>query len=63
MAFRDLREFIAALEEAGQLKRVRVPVDPILEVAEITDRVSKRGGPALLFERVKGSALPLVINA
>lgn len=63
MAFRDLREFIAALEEAGQLKRVRVPVDPILEVAEITDRVSKRGGPALLFEQVKGSALPLVINA
>lgn len=63
MAFRDLREFIAALEEAGQLKRIRVPVDPILEVAEITDRVSKRGGPALLFEQVKGSALPLVINA
>jgi len=63
MALRDLREFIAALEEAGELKRVRVPVDPILEVAEITDRVSKRGGPALLFERVKGSALPLVINA
>ncbi|MCI0371177.1 MAG: UbiD family decarboxylase, partial [candidate division NC10 bacterium] len=63
MAFRDLREFIAALEEAGQLMRVRVPVDPILEVAEITDRISKRGGPALLFEQVKGSTVPLLINA
>jgi 4-hydroxy-3-polyprenylbenzoate decarboxylase len=63
MAFRDLREFMAALEEAGQLRRVRVPVDPILEVAEITDRLSKRGGPALLFEQVQGSTMPLLINA
>ncbi|HEV8662960.1 MAG TPA: menaquinone biosynthesis decarboxylase [Candidatus Methylomirabilis sp.] len=63
MAFRDLREFMAALEEAGQLRRVRVPVDPILEVAEITDRLSKRGGPALLFEQVQGSTVPLLINA
>jgi len=63
MAFRDLREFIATLEEAGDLRRIRVPVDPILEVAEITDRVSKREGPALLFEQVKGSTVPLVINA
>ncbi len=63
MAFRDLREFIATLEDAGDLRRIRVPVDPILEVAEITDRISKRGGPALLFEQVKGSTVPLLINA
>ncbi|MBI2080509.1 MAG: UbiD family decarboxylase, partial [candidate division NC10 bacterium] len=63
MALRDLREFIVALEDAGRLRRIRVPVDPILEVAAITDRVSKRGGPALLFEQVKGSAVPLLINA
>ncbi|MBZ5671562.1 MAG: UbiD family decarboxylase, partial [Acidobacteriia bacterium] len=46
-----------------ELRRIPVEVDPILEVAEITDRVSKRGGPALLFERVKGSSMPLLINA
>jgi 4-hydroxy-3-polyprenylbenzoate decarboxylase len=63
MALRDLREFIVALEDAGRLRRIRVPVDPILEVAAITDRVSKRGGPALLFEEVQGSAVPLLINA
>ena len=41
MAFEDLRQWIAALERKGQLKRVQTPVDPILEIAEITDRVSK----------------------
>jgi 4-hydroxy-3-polyprenylbenzoate decarboxylase len=59
LAYNDLREWIAALERAGELKRVRVPVDPILEITDITDRVSKSrkphpGGPALLFESVKG---------
>ncbi len=56
MAYNDLREWIAALERAGELKRVRVEVDPVLEITEITDRVSKSrgGGPALLFEKVKG---------
>ena len=59
MAYNDLREWIAALDRAGELKRVRVPVDPILEITEITDRTSKSrrphpGGPALLFESVKG---------
>ncbi len=59
MAFNDLREWIAALERTGELKRVRAEVDPILEITEITDRVSKSrkphpGGPALLFENVKG---------
>ncbi|MFB3816436.1 MAG: menaquinone biosynthesis decarboxylase [Candidatus Methylomirabilales bacterium] len=63
MAYADLREFIAALERAGELRRIRTAVDPVLEVTEITDRVSKRGGPALLFERPAGAAMPLLINA
>ena len=58
----DLRDFIRRLEESGQITRIPVEVDPILEVAEITDRVSKAIGPALLFENLKGSKLPLLIN-
>ncbi|MSO20646.1 MAG: menaquinone biosynthesis decarboxylase [Acidobacteria bacterium] len=63
MAYEDLREFIAALEKAGELKRISVEVDPVLEITEISDRMVKRGGPALLFENVKGSKLPVLINA
>ena len=63
MAFRDLREFVAALESRGWLKRISAEVDPVLEITEITDRVSKAGGPALLFEKVKGSSMPVLINA
>ena len=62
MAYRDLRDFIGALEKEGELRRIGVEVDPILEVTEITDRVTKAGGPALLFEKPKGSRVPLVIN-
>jgi len=61
LPFDDLRQWIAALDRAGELKRVRAEADPILEIAEITDRVSKSrdkdgraGGPALLFENLKG---------
>ncbi len=67
MAWNDLRDWIERLDKAGELKRIREEVDPVLEIAEITDRVSKfgrrgsaagsqhtPGGPALLFERVKG---------
>ncbi len=61
MPYQDLREWIRAIDRAGELKRVREEVDPILEIAEITDRASKAGkrggkpgGPALLFEKVKG---------
>jgi 4-hydroxy-3-polyprenylbenzoate decarboxylase len=54
MAYTDLREWIAALEKAGELRRIRVECDPILEITEITDRVSKATGPALLFENLKG---------
>ena len=62
MAYRDLREFIAKLEKEGELRRVGVDVDPVLEVTEITDRVTRAGGPALLFEKPKGSRVPLLIN-
>ena len=62
-SYEDLRDFIGRLEKEGELKRIQTEVDPILEIAEITDRVSKRMGPALLFENPKGSAHPLLINA
>ena len=54
MAYDDLRAFIRALEQARELKRITAEVDPILEISEIADRVSKSGGPALLFENVRG---------
>lgn len=56
MAYDDLRQWIAALDRAGELKKIRTEVDPILEITEITDRVSKRGGPALLFQNINGHA-------
>src|SRR5256884_8519662 len=58
----DLRSWIALLEREGELVRVSAEVDPRLEVTEIVDRVVKAGGPALLFENVKGSSHPLLIN-
>jgi 4-hydroxy-3-polyprenylbenzoate decarboxylase len=63
MAYRDLREFIRALEEKGELKRIAVEVDPILEITEFADRAVKSGGPALLFEKPKGYGIPVLINA
>src|ERR671923_159361 len=59
---RDLRDWIARLERAGELARVGAEVDPELEITEINDRIVKAGGPALLFENVKGSERPLLIN-
>ncbi len=81
--FSDLRAFIEALEETGQLVRVREKVSPVLEISAIADRISKtkapaepsnsakmadpknwdRGGPAILFENVEGSDVPVLINA
>src|SRR5438477_2505826 len=58
----DLRAWIAVLEREGELVRVPTEVDPKLEITEIVDRTVKAGGPALLFENVKGSAHPLLIN-
>ncbi len=54
MGYRNLQDFVARLEKAGELVRVKEPVSPYLEITEITDRVSKQGGPALLFENVPG---------
>jgi 4-hydroxy-3-polyprenylbenzoate decarboxylase len=58
----DLRDWIALLEREGELVRVAAEVDPDLEITEIVDRTVKAGGPALLFERPKGSRHPLLIN-
>lgn len=62
MAFKDLRDFLAFIEKKGQLKRISAPVDRDLEITEISDRIMKSGGPALLFENVRGFDVPLVIN-
>ena len=62
MAYRDLREFIRALDEKKELKRIAVEVDPVLEIAEFADRAVKQGGPALLFEKPKGYSIPVLIN-
>src|SRR6186997_3599378 len=58
----DLRDWIALLEREGELVRIAAEVDPHLEITEINDRTVKAGGPALLFENVKGSEHPLLIN-
>src|SRR5258707_13912702 len=63
MAYNDLREFVRALENAGELKRISLEVDLHLEITEFADRSVKTGGPALLFEKVKGSKFPVLINA
>ena len=53
MAFKDLREYIALLEEKKDLRRITVPVSSDLEISQIADRVVKSNGPALLFENVE----------
>jgi len=63
MSFKNLRTFVETLESSGELHRICAQVDPSLEITEIADRVSKSYGPALLFEKVKGSEFPLLINA
>ncbi|MGQ9731355.1 MAG: menaquinone biosynthesis decarboxylase [Candidatus Zipacnadales bacterium] len=63
MAYRNLREFIKTLETAGELRRITAAVSPHLEITEITDRVCKQSGPALLFENVIGHSMPVLMNA
>ena len=63
MAYSDLRDFIAALEKNKELKRIPFEVDPELEITEFADRAVKAGGPALLFEKPKGSKVPVLINS
>ena len=62
MEYRDLRDFIAQLEKDGDLKRISQRVDPNLEITEISDRVLRAGGPALLFEQPGDSSIPLLSN-
>ncbi|GAB1721044.1 MAG: 3-octaprenyl-4hydroxybenzoate decarboxylase [Nitrosospira sp.] len=62
MKYRDLRDFIAQLENRGELKRIAVEIDPHLEMTEICDRVLKAGGPAILFEKPKGHTIPVLGN-
>ena len=60
--FEDLRDYLNALEKRGELKRIKKEVDPVLEMGHIADRIVKQKGPALLFENVKGSNIPVAMN-
>ena len=62
MKYKDLRDFIAQLEQNGQLKRITREIDPYLEMTEISDRTLRAGGPALLFENPKGYTMPVLTN-
>jgi 4-hydroxy-3-polyprenylbenzoate decarboxylase len=62
MQYHDLRDFIARLEQRGELKRIAVEVSPYLEMTEICDRVLKQSGPALLFEKPTGHTIPVLGN-
>ncbi len=62
MAYKDLGDFLRKLEKNGELERVTVEVDPVYEITEITDRTTKAGGPALLFEKPRGHRIPVVTN-
>jgi 4-hydroxy-3-polyprenylbenzoate decarboxylase len=62
MRYADLRDFIAQLEQRGELKRIKAEVSPRLEMTEICDRVLRAGGPALLFERPAGNSMPVLGN-
>ncbi|MEZ0327995.1 MAG: menaquinone biosynthesis decarboxylase [Dissulfuribacterales bacterium] len=63
MAYKDLQEFINLLHKKGELIHIQHTVSPVLEIAEITDRVCKLHGPALLFENVQGCSMPVLMNA
>lgn len=62
LAYQDLPDFLRFLEGKGLLQRIECEVDPVLEITEITERIVKKGGPALYFSKVAGSPYPLVIN-
>ena len=62
MRYTDLRDFIAALEKRGELKRIAIEIDPHLEMTEIADRTLRRGGPAILFEKPRGHSIPVLAN-
>ena len=62
MKYKDLRDFIAQLEQRGLLTRIKQEIDPVLEMTEIADRTLRAGGPALLFENPKGFDIPVLAN-
>ncbi|MDP3162194.1 MAG: UbiD family decarboxylase, partial [Reyranella sp.] len=62
MPFASLRDFIDRLEKAGRLVRVKAPVSPVLEMTEIQTRLLAEKGPAVLFENVTGSDMPVLVN-
>jgi len=62
MKYKDLRDFIAQLEQRGDLKRVKTAIDPRLEMTEICDRLLKQAGPAVLFEQPTGHTIPVLGN-
>ncbi len=62
MKYRDLRDFVAQLEQMGELKRIALEVDPHLEMTEFCDRILKQEGPAILFEKPKGHGMPVLGN-
>ena len=62
MSFKDLRDFIVHLEKEGKLKRISASIDPHYEMTEISDRVLRQGGPALLFENPVGYDMPVLTN-
>ena len=63
MGYKSLQHFVEVLEKKGELVRIKEPVSPFLEITEITDRVNKKYGPALLFENVPGYDMPVLMNA
>ncbi len=62
MKYQDLRDFLSQLEQQGELRRIQAEVDPVLEMTEISDRVLRAGGPALLFENPRGYDVPVLTN-
>jgi len=62
MPYKDIQDFLKQLDRRGELKRIGAELDPYLEIAEVTDRVSKKFGPALLFEKPKGARFPVLTN-
>ncbi|OBS09579.1 4-hydroxy-3-polyprenylbenzoate decarboxylase [Acidihalobacter prosperus] len=62
MKYRDLRDFMRQLESRGELRRIAVEVDPVLEMTEICDRILRTGGPALLFENPRNHQIPVLAN-
>ena len=62
MHYKDLRDFVTQLEAMGELKRIQIEVNPVLEMTEICDRILKAQGPAVLFEHPKGHTMPVLGN-